>query len=133
MSYSEQASKAMLRKAKEKLASAKDDYKSGRYDSCISNLYYSAFQTVSALLIIRCEYVNKHTHVRGFVNKELANKGLITKESAKLYNKLMDYRSDADYNSEVFFDRNLAEEVLKGVEQFNLEIEKMIEKEIRTN
>ncbi|WP_367755372.1 HEPN domain-containing protein [Ammoniphilus sp. 3BR4] len=123
----------MLRKAKEKLSSAKDDYKSGRYDSCISNLYHSAFQTVSALLIIRGEYINKHTHVRGFVNKELANKGFITKESAKLYNKLMDYRSDADYNSEVFYDRNLAKEVLKGVEQFNLEIEKFIEKELGTN
>lgn len=133
MSYSEKASIAMMRKAKEKLSSAQDDYKSGRYDSCISNLYYSAFQTVSALLIIRGDYLNKHTHVRGFVNKELANKGFITKEAAKLYNKLMDYRSDADYNSEVFFERDLTEEVLKGVEQFNFEIQRLIEKELGIN
>ena len=41
---------------------------------------------------------NKHTHARAYVNRELANIGLISKESAKLYNRLMDDRSDADYN-----------------------------------
>ena len=99
LSYNKTASYAMLQKAQEKLLSAKDDFKSGRYDSCISNLYYSAFQTVTSLLLIRGILINKHTHVRGFVNKELALTGLINKEQARLYNKLMEYRSDADYNN----------------------------------
>jgi uncharacterized protein (UPF0332 family) len=131
LSYSLKASQAMLRKAMEKINSAKDDFSAGRYDSCISNMYYSSFQTVTALLIIRGELINKHTHVRGFVNKELALKGLISKEQAKLYNKLMDYRSDADYNNEVFFDKDIALELLQGVEQFNLSIKSLIERELR--
>lgn len=99
LSYNNRAKQAMLRKAEEKLASAKDDYREGRYDSCISNLYYSAFQTVTVLLIVRGDLVNKHTHVRAFVNGELVAKGLIDKSHAKMYNKLMDFRSDADYNA----------------------------------
>jgi uncharacterized protein (UPF0332 family) len=65
LSYKKKASQAMLQKAEEKLNSAKDDFQAGRYDSCISNTYYSAFQTVTALLIIRGDMINKHTHVRG--------------------------------------------------------------------
>ena len=43
--YREKSMDVMLRKAKEKFESAIDDLQKGRYDSCISNLYYSAFQT----------------------------------------------------------------------------------------
>jgi uncharacterized protein (UPF0332 family) len=41
----------MLKKSKQKFDSAIDDFKKGRYDSCVSNLYYSAFQTANAYLI----------------------------------------------------------------------------------
>jgi uncharacterized protein (UPF0332 family) len=108
------------------LDSAKDDYKNERYDSCIGNLYYSAFQTVSALLIAKGDYLNKLTHVRAFVNKELAKNRLISRDAAKMYNKLMDYRSDADYNNEFFFDKSKAEEMLTAVEQFNNEVNLLI-------
>jgi uncharacterized protein (UPF0332 family) len=133
LSYSKKAQQAMLRKAAEKLASAKDDYKSARYDSCISNLYYSAFQTVTSLLIARGDLLSKHTHVRAFVNRELASRGLLDKSLAKMYNKLMDLRSDADYNSDVFFDQEIAKELLIGVEQFNEAIMELIKKQIRIN
>jgi len=48
-----------------------------------------------------------------------------------MYNKLMDYRSDADYNNEVFFEKDIALELLQGVEQFNLSIKSLIESELR--
>lgn len=83
LSYNEKAINVMLRKSKQKSNSAKDDYKNERYDSCIGNLYYSAFQTVSALLISRGDYLNKHTHVRAFVNKELAKNKLTSTDTAK--------------------------------------------------
>lgn len=68
MSYNKTASDAMLRKSQEKLLSAKDDFNAGRrYDSCIGNLYYSAFQTVTSLLLIQGILINKHTHVRGYI------------------------------------------------------------------
>ncbi len=49
-------------------------------------------------MIGKDQATNKHTHARAYVNRELANTGLILKESAKLNNQLMDDRSDADYN-----------------------------------
>lgn len=129
MSYNDKASQVMLQKAEQKMMSANDDLDKGRYDSCISNLYYSAFQTITAYLILKNNYINKHTHVRGFVNKELANKGVISKDLAKIYNKLMDYRSDADYNSDIFFDEEKAKEMLEGVKNLNIEIKRLIDKE----
>lgn len=89
MTYNDKAKLAMLRKASERLASAKADFHAGRYDSCVSSLYYTAFQTVTALLISRGDFMNKHTHVRAFVNSELANKGLIDRAHAKLYESSM--------------------------------------------
>lgn len=38
----------------------------------------------------------------------------------------MDYRSDADYNNEFFFDKSKAEEMLIAVEQFNVEVNLLI-------
>lgn len=122
MSYNDQAIKIMLKKANEKYLSASDDYKSGRYDSCIGNLYYAAYQTVTAYMISKGQLAKKHTHVRAFVNKELARKGLITREAAKVYNQLMDDRSDADYNFDIIFDRTDAKVMMEGVKAFCDEI-----------
>ena len=74
MSYSEQAIKIILAKADRKMESAEDSYKAERYDCCISDLYYSAFQHVMALLIKRGEGVRKHTQVRAFINRDQLKK-----------------------------------------------------------
>ncbi len=72
-------------------------------------------------MIAQGQATSKHTHARAYVNRELAYAGLISKESAKLYNRLMDDRSDADYNVEIF-DQAEAEKMLEGVRLFNEEI-----------
>ena len=69
-------------------------------------------------MIAQGQVTSKHTHARAYVNRELAYAGLISKESAKLYNRLMDDRSDADYNVEIF-DQAEAEKMLEGVRLFN--------------
>lgn len=125
LSYTKKAIEIMLRKAKEKYESAEDDFQKGRYDSCISNLYYSAFQAVTAYMISIGVSTSKHTHVRAFVNKEMASKGLISRQSAKLYNRLIDARSDADYEIETF-DANQAKAMLEGVRLFNEEVIEVI-------
>lgn len=126
MSYTEKAKQVMLRKSEEKYESALDDFSMGRYDSCISNLYYSAFQTTTAYMIQQGVLANKHKHVRSFVNKELANTGLITRGSAKLYNRLMDQRSDADYDVHLF-EKDEAEQLLAGTKILLDEIRKLID------
>lgn len=68
--------------------------------------------------------------MRGYVNKELAQKGLISKTESKLYNKLMDHRSDADYNNEMFLERDIAADLLEGVKSFNESIRLLINREL---
>lgn len=126
MSYTEQAKEAMLKKAEQKLKSAKNNFKEKSYDSCISDLYYAAFQTVVALLITRGDLVSKHTHVRAFVNRELARPGLIDIEDAKIYNKLMDQRSRADYTVHIFIDVEETKELVVAVEKFIAKIQILI-------
>ena len=45
-----------------------------------------------------------------------------------MYNRLMDDRSDADYNVESF-DQSEAEKMLEGVKLFNIEIRGLLEKD----
>ncbi|KPV45754.1 hypothetical protein AN477_01695 [Alicyclobacillus ferrooxydans] len=116
----------MLRKSEEKYESALDDFSKGRYDSCVSNLYYSAFQATTAYMIQQGVLANKHRQVRSFVNKELAKTGLITRESAKLYNRLMDQRSDADYDVQLF-EEDEAEGLLTGTKKLLDEIHRLID------
>ena len=125
MSYSDQAKGVMLRKSEEKYESAVDDFAKGRYDSCVSNLYYSAFQAMTAYMIQEGVLVNKHKQVRSFVNRDLANKGLISRESARLYNRLMDLRSDADYDIAVFEEAE-AEPLLSGTRALLNEMRRLV-------
>jgi uncharacterized protein (UPF0332 family) len=125
LSYNEKAKRVMLRKSEEKYESALDDFSKGRYDGCVSNLYYSAFQATTAYMIQQGVIANKQRQVRSFVNKELANTGFITRESAKLYNRLMDQRSDADYNVQLF-EKDEAEQLLTGTKKLLDEIHSLI-------
>jgi len=47
----------------------------------------------------------------------------------KIYNRLMDLRSDADYGVEVQFQHSDVEQLLSQVDAFNQAIRKMIEDE----
>lgn len=91
MRYSN-AVKILLSKSKSNYESAVSDFNAGRYDTCVSGLYYSCFQAVIALMALKGQSESKHTYVRAFVNKELARTGLLKKELVKFYNKLMEDR-----------------------------------------
>lgn len=124
---------AMLSKSRGSYASAIDDFDKQRYDRCVSSLYYSAFQTVVALMILRKENASTHTYVRSFVNKELVFSGFLTKELGSVYNKLMDMRSDADYKPLVSFNLEITARLKEQVKAFNERIIEIIKTESTTN
>ena len=119
----------MLKKAAASFLSAQNDFETELYDRAISSLYYSAFQTIVALMLLRGESVSKHTHVRSFVNKELKLPGHIPIELSNMYNVLMGMRADADYNAEIFFTRDEVGHLITQVEEFNRIVRKLIENE----
>lgn len=122
----------MLKKSDQKFQSAKDDFLKERYDSCISNLYYSSFQVLTAYSLVNNHTFHKHTHIRAFLNKELVRKGIVPKKIASPYNKLMDYRNRADYNYEFFFDKELTATLLQATEVFNDFMVKLIKQDLNT-
>ncbi|TBL70112.1 HEPN domain-containing protein [Paenibacillus thalictri] len=123
------ASEVMLMKARQKQALAELSFEKGLYDSCVSELYYSAFQTVTALILLRGETIsNKHTYVRGWVNKHLGLTGLLSTDLVKMYNRLMDHRAEADYSAEVSFGREEVAGLMEQVKVFNEAILQIISK-----
>jgi uncharacterized protein (UPF0332 family) len=82
-------------------------------------------------MILRGLTETKHTHVRGFVNKELVLKGLIEKRLVKFYNKLMEDRSDADYSPSISFDENAVNVLKELTFEFNQGILQLIENETK--
>ncbi|MEX1030284.1 MAG: HEPN domain-containing protein [Paenibacillaceae bacterium] len=119
----------MLTKAQGSYSSASTDLDNEIYDRAVSSLYYSAFQTVTALMLLRGIRSKSHTHVRSYINNELIKKGHIPIELGKMYNKLMDMRGDADYSDTVTFTRSQAEELCEHVKEFNQWIITIINKE----
>ena len=120
----------MVGKAEQKFKLAEFSLSSELYDSCVSALYYSAFQYVTALILARGEKVsNKHTYVRGWVNRNLGVSGLLSVELVKLYNRLMDHRAEADYSTTVSFSKEDVAHLVEQVRTFNQAIIKIIEQE----
>lgn len=126
MNYSYGAAQVLLQKAEAKYKSAELLFNNDLLDSTISELYYSAFQTVCALMVIEGLSVSKHTHVRSYVNKELGYKGLIPVELVKMYNKLMDSREEADYRPMIANDKDYCAELLSSVRQFTDKVREII-------
>ena len=77
-------------------------------------------------MVLRGLSIKKHTHVRGFVNKELGLTGVVSLELVKMYNVLMTSREDADYKPDVFHEKEYVEEVIDKVRKFNVELQKLI-------
>jgi uncharacterized protein (UPF0332 family) len=116
----------MLKKSEGSLRSAKTDIENQIYDRAVSSLYYSAFQTVTAFMLHKEIRSKSHTQVRSFVNNELIRPGLISIELGKMYNKLMDMRSDADYSDTVTFSSHQVEGLFEKVKEFNQSIRKLM-------
>ncbi|HEY0826951.1 MAG TPA: HEPN domain-containing protein [Bacilli bacterium] len=128
MSSKEVQCNAMLEKSERYYRSAIRDLDSSIYDRGVSTLYYSAFYSITALMILREESSSKHKHTRAFVNKELVSKGVISVELGRMYNKLMDDRQDADYDPLASFSEEYVALLLEQVNKFNSEIRKIINK-----
>ncbi|HEY0828481.1 MAG TPA: HEPN domain-containing protein [Bacilli bacterium] len=125
MRYSDSA-RVMLGKASGSYLSASNDIRNGIFDRAVSSLYYSAFQTVTALMLLRELRSKSHTDVRAYVNRDLVRPGHLSIELGKMYNRLMDMRSDADYSDSVTFSKHEVESLAERVKEFNSAVKSII-------
>lgn len=107
-----------LEKAGESLASAQDEYKSGRYSICVNRLYYAVFYSVSAALAVAGKKYGKHSAVRAAFNLEYIKAGAVPEKYADLYNGLFDDRNEGDYKPFVSFNSVDVSGRLSQVEEF---------------
>jgi len=112
-----QAVRYWLAKARECLASADDEARSGRLSFAINRCYYAAFYAASAALLARGKRFVKHSGVRAAVHRDLVKPALLPEDLGRIYDRLFHDRQQGDYIEFVSFE---AEEVRSTVGESRL-------------
>jgi uncharacterized protein len=81
----------------EALASAQDNASAGRWNRCVSDLYFAVFYAADAALVRRGVYTKKHTQTQSEFNKVFVRTGLVEVETGRVYNRLFELRLEMDY------------------------------------
>lgn len=99
-----QAVRYWLAKARECLASAEDEARSGRLSFAVNRCYYAAFYAASAALLARGKRFVKHSGVRAAVHRDLVKPGSLHEDLGRIYDRLFHDRQQGDYIEFVSFD-----------------------------
>ena len=103
-------------------------YEIGSINSCINRLYYAAFYATHALLLNKDIVVKSHTGVKQKLGEEFVLKGVISKDFAKTYSILSDYRHKGDYDDLFDFDKEVVDRLIDPVKEYIDTVEGLIKK-----
>lgn len=115
-----------IKRARETYQDAIFLYQRGSLNSSINRLYYSAFYATVALLLENNIEVKSHNGVKQKLGEEFVLKGKISKDLAKTYSILSDFRHKGDYDDLFEFDATMIENLLIPVKEFINKIEELI-------
>lgn len=107
-----------MEKAREDLASARDNCAAGRLQNAVRDSYFACFHSFSALLLKEGRSFKKHREVRSILHRDYIRAKKIEASWGKLYDWLFDNREKADYRPLVQFDREQVNEILEKSEAF---------------
>jgi len=122
---------AMLRKAGERLASARRDLEAGYYGDSASRAYYAAFHSVSAVLALHGRTFSSHAQTLGAFNREFVKTGLFPADSFRKLQRLLDDRHVADYSWNLTVERETAERDVADAESLVNACREYIEEGLR--
>ncbi len=91
-------------------------------------MYYSAFYATIALMLKHGIEVKSHNGVKLKLGEEFVKKGILSKELAKTYSLLADYRHKGDYDDLFDFDEAIIGRLLEPVKTFIEKIESILNK-----
>jgi uncharacterized protein (UPF0332 family) len=120
-----------LARAAEAIEEARVLAGTGHWNACVNRLYYACFYAVSALLSKHELSSSKHSGVRSYFNKHFVKTGIVSKETAMIYNSLFERRQEGDYEVFVSFKEADVKPWLKETEDFVNVITKLVEKELQ--
>ncbi|MFO7658872.1 MAG: HEPN domain-containing protein [Bacteroidales bacterium] len=118
--------KYRIKRARETYQDAIFLYEKGSINSSVNRLYYSAFYATIALLLKNGIEIKSHNGVKQKLGEEFVLKGLISKDFAKTYGLLSDYRHKGDYDDLFDFDKEVVERLLKPIKEYIDKIEEII-------
>jgi len=97
-------------------------------NSSVNRLYYAAFYATLALLLDKNIEVKSHDGVKIKLGEEFVIPGIISKDFARMYGILSDYRHKGDYDDLFDFDKEIISRLLIPVKEYIDRIEEIIKK-----
>lgn len=116
----------LMKRAYDKLESAKILLKEGRFDDAISRAYYSAFYATRALLLLLGVQVKTHEGLLSMFGLKVIKQGILPKEIGKYLSELHDARMNSDYSIIVYYDEDDAREYITKAEKIINAIKRVI-------
>jgi uncharacterized protein (UPF0332 family) len=107
-----------VEKAREDLASARDNLKSGRYQNAVRDAYFACFHAFSSVLIREGKTFKKHKEVRSMLHRDFIRTKKMDRSWGKHYDWLFDNRHKADYRPLIQFDADQVKEIVEESEAF---------------
>lgn len=106
-----------IERAQETFRDAELLYNNGSLNSCINRLYYAVFYAAIALLLKYKTEVKSHNGVKRKIS-EFAFNEIISKENAKTFSVLSDYRNKGDYDDLFSFSPVTVKQLLVPTKKF---------------
>lgn len=122
--------KYRVSRALESLSEAKVLADSSHWNACVNSLYYACFYAVSALLVLHQMKSKKHAGIRTFFNLHFVKTGIVSIESARIYNDLFERRQEGDYEDFFVFNEAEARPWVEDAVSFVNTLQTLIEKDL---
>ena len=119
--------KDYLTRAEEALSSAMILYEKEKYNSAVSEAYYSMYYSARALLSLKDFYPKKHKGLLRILGLEFVKKGYLEEAYARAFAKCMQLREKADYDVTYKVSKEEAKTAIEYAEKFLERIKKLIE------
>jgi len=97
------------------------------WNAVANRLYYACFYLVNSLLVQKDLSFKSHSGVKSEFHRSFVKTGKITMNSGRLYGRLFNLRHEGDYADFKRFEKEDIEPFIADVEEFFLEIEKLLE------
>lgn len=100
-----EALRAMLKKARDKLTTARKDIEFEFYADAASRAYYGAFHAISAVLAEQGLSYTSHAQTLGAFNREFVKTGIFPPDTFRKLQRLFEDRQVGDYDWSVSIDK----------------------------
>lgn len=104
---------SLMAKSRDKIKTAKLNFKAGQYDDSVSRAYYAVFHAISALLLSNGQAYSSHSQTIGAFNKDFVKTGVFPKNVTAMIQSLFDGRQTGDYDPVSDISREDAENAIK--------------------